>query len=244
MEFSTATTERGPVFSVGRVAVHVPSDTPRLAPLVPALTGFIAAANETASVVRPEILTAQLARPIAPLLSTTRKVMDAAIENAKEVASDTAKALMPPPAVADAAARFGAEIRATVRNARQGEQVAAVNRASAVELAALLEADGSLSGLSSQALDMARDRALKLFHIARTGLNGRNPAMPSIERIVAIGTDDDATNAQADAALARYKQRVQSVEADEAVMQRLVTFIAAALDITPAQALDKIMAAG
>lgn len=244
MDFTSSATPRGPIFSAGSVTVHVPNDATRFASLIPALEDFIGKATETAAVVRPELLSAQLARPIAPLLTAANRAIAAAIENARDVAATTARALVPPPPVADAAARFGAEVRASVRGAAPGEQFAAVNRATSVELAALLEADGALSGLSPDALSMARERALKLFHIERTGLSGSNPALPSLDRIVVIGTDTESTSAQADAALERHKQRVGAVETDEAVLQHLVGFISAALAIPPAQALDKIMAAG
>ena len=244
MQFSFSEGSRGMVFNAGQAVLHVPSDAERLAPLVPALADFIGKANETAAVVKPELLAAQLGRPIAPLLTTAKKVITAAIGNAKDVASSTANALVPPPGVADAAARFGSEVRARTRNANPGEQIAAINRASTVELAALLEADGSLSGLSPEALKIARERALKLFHIERTGISGGNPALPSINRIIAVGTDADTTDAQADAALQRHKQRIDAVETDEAVLQHLLRFVAISLAVSPAQALDKIMAAG
>lgn len=92
-------------------------------------------------------------------------------------------------------------------------------------------------------LDLARERALSVFHVERTALNASHPNVPTPDRLIAVGTSQRDTAAAAEMAVANYKARVEAVEADESILQHLVRFIASATDTTPGQALDRVQAA-
>ncbi len=243
MPVTKAITDRGPVYTGFGAIVHLRNDLPFVASLEPAFDGFAAKVSELEQVMLPEALPPQITRAATSLLCASRAALAAATDEAREVETLKVRALTPPPAIAEAARAFGAEVRSNVRSLSVGEQVAFVNRATAVELAALLEANGSLSGLHDQALSIARDRALAVYHIERTGLAGSNPAVASVDRLLAVGTDNAATEAAAATAIAGFKARVAAVEASEGVLQHLIGFIAAATATQPATALAMVQAA-
>lgn len=243
MPFSKSITERGPVYADNGATVYIPTDSKTFAPLIPMLEEFVTKATEAETVMRPEAMPAQVARIAGPLLGVARKALHSATESAREVEALKVRVLTPPPAIADAARAFGGEVRGNVRTLDPGAQAAFVQQASAVELAALLEQGGGLAGLNAQMLDLARERALSVFHVERTALNASHPNVPTTKRMIAVGTSRTDTAAAAEIAVANYKARVEAVEADESVLQHLIGFISASTATTPAQALAHVQAA-
>ena len=243
MPYTKSDSERGPIYSANGAMLHVPVDRVAFAPLIPALEEFNERATEAESVMKPEALPPHLTRIAEPLFKAANRVLAAATNNAREVEGLKARALTPPPAIADAAKLYGSEVRGIVRTMTTADQATFVQRASAVELAALLEQGGNLVALDTQILDVAHARAISVFHIERSALSAAHPAQPSLDRIIALGIDRTATNAAAEIAIASYKARVEAVELDEAVAAHLVGYLASATATTPSQALASVMAA-
>lgn len=199
--------------------------------------------NRDEALYQPEPFNEHVRRSILPpYLSAARRSFGDMTENAKAFAAKSTTALTPPPTVKSPVDRLGSEIR-TMFPTKPGERIAAIQRADAVQLAAILEQDGSLVGLTDQEREMAQDRALRLYHVARTGLDGAHPKRPSIGRVIATGVDADATAAAADAAMADYVTRREGVEADEKIAQGVVRLVASLLDEQPDRALDRILSA-
>jgi hypothetical protein len=240
--FTSSKIDQGYIYSGAGATVHIPDD-PLFAPLVPELDAFTGKANAALSIIKDEAQPAHMQRLVEPLVAMVNKVRVAATNTAREYESAKVRVLTPDAQLAEAARFVGPEVRGQVRGQGPGEQVAFALRATPLELAALLEADGALSGLHDQAMEIVREKAAIAFHISRTALAGRYPNAPSEQKIIAIGTDDAATYAAAEIALASFKARGKAIEAAEGVLQRLVAYIAAATAVSPSVALQRVLAA-
>lgn len=181
-------------------------------------------------------------RRFDPFIEATRAALNTATANARDIEQDRRTSLTPPPFVADAAERYGPEVRNRFRSLEgPGERHEFISTASTIVLAALLVEGGALANLTEQEAAMAQERALPAFHIARSGLSGAHPKRPSVDAIVVTGVDESAVMAQAQDVVRRFHERIATVEADEAAMQSLVSFIAAGLDVDPATALQRVL---
>ncbi|SFF96990.1 hypothetical protein SAMN05518801_104243 [Novosphingobium sp. CF614] len=241
MPFTRNETDRGPVFTANGAPVHIPNSE-IMAPLVPVLDAFTRRATEVETVMKPEAAPARIAREAGPLLAASKSALNAALADARATAEADARALTPPPTIADAAKVNGPEIRAAFRQGGIGGKMGKIASASAVELAAILE-PGNLAELPPQAVELARERALPLYHIERAGLNASAPRKPSLARLLAVGPDAPAVQAEAELAGAYHRGRLDAVEANESVLQHLVGYLAAALHITADDALARVLAA-
>ncbi|WP_294442543.1 hypothetical protein [uncultured Sphingomonas sp.] len=181
-------------------------------------------------------------RRFDPFIQATAAALNMATANARDVESAARTGQTPPPFIADAAARYGGEVRARFQTLDgPGARHQFIAEASTIALAALLAEDGVLAGLSDREAALAGERALPAFHLARTGLNGAHPKRPSLDAIVVTGVDEAAALAQAQEAVRAFGERVAGVEADEAAMKSLIAFIAAGLAVNPGTALERVL---
>jgi hypothetical protein len=243
MTYTKSQNERGIAFGKNGVTVQFPTGSTVFASVITEIENLIEKATHIEQVMKPEAIPDQVKRIAKPLLSAALKGLEAARENAREVEALKTRAMTPPPAVAEAAKLYGAEIRTNFRNLSTADQAASLQNPTALQLACILEQDGALSGAHNDILDIAREQALTVFHAERSALSAGFPNEPSLERIVAIGASETDTKAASEIAVASFNAKLQSVGADEAVLQNLVAFIATATSSTPAETLSSIMAA-
>lgn len=243
MTYTKSLNERGIAYGKNGVTVQLPTGSATYASVIPVMEHFIEKATHIEQVMKPEAIADQIKRIAKPLLSAALKAIEASRENAREVEALKSRAMTPPPAVAEAAKLYGAEIRTNFRNLSTADQAASLQNPTALQLACVLEQDGALSGAHNDILDIAREKALTVFHTERSALSAGFPNTPSLDEIVAIGTSETDTKAASEIAVANFNAKLESVSNDEAVLQHLVAFIATATSSTPAETLNSILAA-
>ena len=240
MPFLITPDERGTVFSANGAYVHLPDDDPIFESVAAELGEFTGRAVEAEKVMKAEALPDHLRGHASKLLlSTARTALEAARERAREFAIADQRAMTPPKSLDLVNAP---EIRAIARGLDRGGKSTFADNATPVELAAVL-APGNLANFPDEALALARERALLEFHIIGSGIAGSHARQPSLDRITAMGVDDDAARREGEIAIAGHKARRERIEATEGVLQHLVAYVAMALDLPPERALDRILAA-
>jgi hypothetical protein len=236
---------RGPVPNINGATAFFPSDRPATEMIQPAVNDLVATINDVEATYQPERQGDALDRRIGPFLSASRAAIAAMLANAKETAAADMVVMTPPPAIADAAATRGPEIRRRLIDLPGPALHAALLRADVVTLTAAREMDwGMMVNVLPETRAAIDERLAVLYHIERAGMGAARPALADADgRILAVGTDSDAVYADAEAALERHKARLAGVEADEGIAHGLVSLAAAALKIERKAALSRIQAA-
>lgn len=237
-----AVSSRGPVYRVRSSAVHI-FNSPAFAGMEAVADVAMDRLNGQFDELKPDRFPQAALQTVKPLEAAGLRALNKAAEAARTARAAFDTASTPSDRLAATTRNVGPEVRNRFRNLTPAEQAGFINSASPVELAALLEHDGALSSLDPTLHELARERALVAFHIERAGLASSFPAVPSLNRIIAIGTDTDATNAAAEQQVTDLKQHIAAVEDDEAALQHLVRFIADVTETTPAETLERILAA-
>ena len=207
MTYTKSQNERGIAFGKNGVTVQIPTGSAVFASVIPVIENFIEKATHAEEVMKPEAYPAQALRLAAPLYSAARKALENARNNARDVEALKSRAMTPPPAVAESAKVYGAEIRSNFRKMSTADQAAYLQKATALQLACILEQDGALSGAHNDILDIAREQALLVYHVEKSALSAGFPNTPSLERLVAVGTSYSDTQAAADIAMGNFKAR-------------------------------------
>ena len=243
MTYTKSLNERGIAYGKNGVTVQLPTGSATYASVIPVMENFIEKATRIEQVMKPEAIADQIKRIAKPLLVATHSAIAASRDNARDVEALKSRAMTPPPAVAESAKVYGAEIRSNFRKMSTADQAAYLQKATALQLACILEQDGALSGAHNDILDIAREQALLVYHVEKSALSAGFPNTPSLERLVAVGTSYSDTQAAADIAMGNFKARLHSVADDEAILQHLVGFIATATSTSPQLALAGVMGA-
>lgn len=234
-------------YALGKDGIYAvfPKGRSAFGPAIHAAAPLADGLNADERTFQPEALATARERRMAPFIGAAGIALSAATAEAREAQAAWKMGITPPPAVADDALHQGREIRDQFRavdGPRDRHQFIAA--ASPAALAALLASDGGLAGLTPDELEQVKERALPIFHALRTGAAGSNPKRPSLANgLIVSGVDEVAVGAQAEAAVERFKERMQAVENDEAALRSIVKFIAAVLDIAPEAALERVMEA-
>ncbi|TPG38654.1 hypothetical protein EAH79_16210 [Sphingomonas koreensis] len=243
MPFTHQKTPRGDLFGANGRNVHIPAGNDTLAAAIEPLMRFTQAATDAADLIQPDKLPDQLRSRFGGLLFDASSN---AIEMARVARRDTmeadARSMQVPASINMSNA---AEIRSIYRSLDAGEQHRRVLNAPLVELAALVEpGTGNLAALPDVTLNAAVERYAVAAHAERSGMAGSFPRQPSLDgEISAIGVDENATLAAAEAVMAKHRDRLAQISKNEAVLRDLIGYVAAALDIAPQDALAQSLAA-
>lgn len=238
-------TPRGPVCNVNGSTVFFPSDRQATEVVEPAADDLVAIIGDVESTYQAERQPAAMERRSGPFLSASRAAIAAMMTATKETHTADLQMMTPPPAIADAAQRNGPEIRRALSDLAAPALHGALVNADAVTLTAAREMNwGLLPHALPESRAMADERLAILYHIERSGMSAGRPAVPDADgRILAVGIDNAAVYADAEAAYTRHKARLDGVEADEGIAQGLVSLVAAALKIDRKTALSRILSA-
>lgn len=125
---------------------------------------------------------------------------------------------------------------------------AAMDRASAaksietadLETLTALTSRGNKARLDPQVFERASERYRTLNWAARQQLDAKHPLQPSPSRVLAIGVDRAAVEADAAQMLADHAARLDRVKAAEGHAQDLVRLLAAIFAVNPVMMLDRI----
>ena len=244
MPASKYDTERGNGYNINGQHFLLLSSSGITAATEPVVDDVVAVINDVESTYQPDKQVAAIDGRIGAMLSASKSAIAEATEAARDTAKATATTMTAPPTIAAAAERLGPEIRSRLAALTPAERHAALADADAVTIAAAREQEWALlPGTLDATREAADERAVLLYHVERSGMAGSHPAQPSVDRIIATGTDDQAVQTAARAALVRHRERIEAVEADEGAARGLVGIVAAALHITPAAALARIVGA-
>lgn len=161
-------------------------------------------------------------------------------KDAAELAERRAVTLTPPPSIPTE--RF-AEHRARWAGLNEGEQMMRALAAEVEELAALIDGGRTLSNVTSdEAWRTIEQRSIRTFHLARTGVQARYSAKPSIHRLIVHGPDRAAAEQAADEALERFQAEHDAIEAREVQLQSTLALLAVVTGRDPATVLAEALA--
>ncbi|UVI39109.1 hypothetical protein [Qipengyuania spongiae] len=135
---------------------------------------------------------------------------------------------------------IGVELREHVRALPIADQARWIEQTNLEGLTAIVDG-GNRAALEVNLYDRARERFWIENWIARHNAESNHPAQPSVDTVLATGPDHAALRAEAEGYLAQHRERMASIDDNEAIAKRLVGFLAAVFDITPEKALDRIV---
>ncbi|MBI0476109.1 hypothetical protein D9601_12185 [Sphingomonas sp. MA1305] len=189
-----------------------------------AVAGFSRDAMTQAGRLLPEALNAHLLSTASAVLAGPfRAVQAAAIKEDQARRAAEARLLETPNDTASVAIR--AEHRGVLRTLDHATLPTAINSADLLRLQAILELP---DGFPSQFVDMARDRAMRLAHIQKSGLQADYALKPDANDPLAHGPDAAAAERAADAALATHRQRSETIDLTRNMLREAIHFVAVA----------------
>lgn len=240
MEMIEQPTDRGTVFTLRTRNATVAALMATGSPIAAAMSGLSAAMARNVANLLPERLAEANRREAGPVLAALRGEIEAATARLRAAREAEAVILSVPPSIPTG--RFP-EIRAIYRTLSPANAAARANAASAEELAALIDGGQALAGLDDQIWNIVKDRAIRLFHIERTGSAARHPLEPTPARLIVSGVDQAAAEHAADMGYQAHRARFEEIEAAESSLQSVLATLAVALDLPPAAILDRALAA-
>lgn len=190
---------------------------------------------------QPAALADQVREDAVPTVRQLGAEIRAAGKAATDLSERYAVALTPPPSIPTI--RF-AERRASWRGQSDAEQVQRAQTADAEALAALLDGGRDLSGITNDhAWEIIQDRALPVFHVARSGMQARYALQPTADRLVVSGPDVAAAERAATEAADRLRADRDALDETEAHLQSVLTLLAVLTGRTREAVLAEALAA-
>lgn len=236
-----ADTGRGILADANSAKMLVPTEDPDFAPLLERVREFTEFATAREEIVKKEKLADDLLASSSgrALLASFGLAHDVMTKNVRAGLAADASAFEP---AASTDRSNDATYQGIYRTSDAGTQAARLARAALPELTAVaLEPD--LAGLEPELVEIARERYLVENFVEKVGLGGSYPLRPSLERIIAVGTDAVQARNAAEAVLGQHKARLERAGDYETFAGQAVSYAAAAFDLTPQEALDAILAA-
>ncbi|GMN12429.1 hypothetical protein [Altererythrobacter sp. MTPC7] len=233
-------TPRGPVYSYAAASFHSPDEMPGLGSptLRSNFDNLVKREAELHGDYLEDRIPAMRREGMGP---TIYRAAGQAIDDARDEASRAIAADLraKEPAIEIDAAE-AVEIRSAVRSMDPGQQARFIQDATLPELIAIV-GTGNKVPMQPDMFDLAMQRYMVENHIERAAIAASNPAQPTLDRIIATGSDRAATLAEATEAVDRHKAKVAAADDYERVAQSMIAFIAAIFDQSAEQVLDSVI---
>lgn len=235
-DYTAADTALGRIYNANATHTYLTTGDP----LIAVLDRFTVEAQSAVAQYRDEAIPAVIERHAVPVLAGIGGAIDAGRRVRQTLAERDLNVLTPAEATQNKATFYGSEIRGTMLRATPAERAMKVRTATTVEAAALL-ALPEAAGLTDDDIAALRQRARMIFYAERIGLSAKHAVKPSVDSLTAVGVDQSAVEAEAAELIAALDTDHAAADDREAVLQSLVAYAAAALGITPAQALERAL---
>lgn len=238
MEMIESNSPVGPVFTLtlDNGVSHTAMSTAALAPEMSIFAKHINANRER---LLPEALVDQARKDIKPVLRTFASEIASGISEKREIDRNRSAALAIPPGLP---VELFPEIRNRLNQLDLPQLAERALTGDITELAAQIDGGRNLSHHDDTTWAMVVERALKAFHVVRTGMQADYALKPSAERLIVSGPDNVAAERAASEAFERFKSREAALDDREAVLQSVLTVLAAAQGKTREAVLSEVLA--